>query len=298
MKSALLKDSIKEIKNTYKRFLSILVMAFLGVGFFAGMRAASPDMVDTIDQYYKESQVYDIKILSTLGLTNDDIDAISEIDEIENTVGTYETEGKIEIDNKEIITKIMSVEKLNKPILLQGNLPKAQNECVVEDSFLTANHKSIGDTIETSAKPFRYEGIPTFAPEHFARIKPVDTMKRKQFLKGITQLAQEGAIQIFKDNAYAAEEIIVGVVGVLQFEVLEHRLKTEYNVEISSQQLNFRFIRWLPEDTETEQLKLSSSTKIAKDLKDRPVVLFENDWSMRWAEENNKGLVLSDISER
>ena len=152
MKSALLKDSIKEIKNTYKRFLSILVMAFLGVGFFAGMRAASPDMVDTIDQYYKESQVYDIKILSTLGLTNDDIDALSEIDEIENTVGTYETEDKIEIDNKEIITKIMSVEKLNKPILLQGNLPKTQNECVVEDSFLTANHKSIGDTIEVEAE--------------------------------------------------------------------------------------------------------------------------------------------------
>ena len=152
MKSALLKDSIKEIKNTYKRFLSILVMAFLGVGFFAGMRATSPDMVDTIDQYYKESQVYDIKILSTLGLTNDDIDAISEIDEIENTVGTYETEGKIEIDNKEIITKIMSVEKLNKPILLQGNLPKTQNECVVEDSFLTANHKSIGDTIEVEVE--------------------------------------------------------------------------------------------------------------------------------------------------
>ena len=152
MKSALLKDSIKEIKNTYKRFLSILVMAFLGVGFFAGMRAASPDMVDTIDQYYKESQVYDIKILSTLGLTNDDIDALSEIDEIENTVGTYETEGKIEIDNKEIITKIMSVEKLNKPILLQGNLPKTQNECVVEDSFLTANHKSIGNTIEVEAE--------------------------------------------------------------------------------------------------------------------------------------------------
>ena len=152
MKSALLKDSIKEIKNTYKRFLSILVMAFLGVGFFAGMRAASPDMVDTIDQYYKESQVYDIKILSTLGLTNDDIDALSEIDEIENTVGLYETEGKIEIDNKEIITKIMSVEKLNKPILLQGNLPKTQNECVVEDSFLTANHKSIGDTIEVEAE--------------------------------------------------------------------------------------------------------------------------------------------------
>ena len=156
---------------------------------------------------------------------------------------------------------------------------------------------ALGDTVYTGRRVV-FAGIPVFAPEHFARIKPVDTMKRKQFLKGITQLAQEGAIQVFKDDAYAAEEIIVGVVGVLQFEVLEHRLRTEYNVEISSQQLNFRFIRWLPEGTETDRLKLSSSTKIAKDLKDRPVVLFENDWSMRWAEENNKGLVLSDISER
>ena len=156
---------------------------------------------------------------------------------------------------------------------------------------------ALGDTVYTGKK-IRFAGIPVFAPEHFARIKPVDTMKRKQFLKGITQLAQEGAIQVFKDNNYAAEEIIVGVVGVLQFEVLEHRLKTEYNVEITSNQLAFRFIRWLPEDWDIEKLKLSSSTKIAADLKNRPVVLFENDWSMRWAEENNKGLVLYDIAER
>jgi peptide chain release factor 3 len=156
---------------------------------------------------------------------------------------------------------------------------------------------ALGDTVYTGKK-VQFAGIPVFAPEHFARIKPVDTMKRKQFLKGITQLAQEGAIQVFKDNTYAAEEIIVGVVGVLQFEVLEHRLRHEYNVEISSTQLAYRFIRWLPEDWDIEKLKLSSSTKIGKDLKDRPVVLFENDWSMRWAEENNKGLVLSDVSDR
>ncbi len=156
---------------------------------------------------------------------------------------------------------------------------------------------ALGDTVYTGRK-IAFAGIPVFAPEHFARIKPVDTMKRKQFLKGITQLAQEGAIQIFKDRSYSAEEIIVGVVGVLQFEVLEHRLRTEYNVEISSQQLPFRFIRWLPEGTETDKINLSSSTKVASDLKERPVVLFENDWSIRWAEENNKGLILSDISER
>lgn len=152
MKKALLKDSVKEIKNTYKRFISILLMAFLGVGFFAGMRAASPDMVDTIDQYYKKNQVYDIQILSTLGLTNDDIEAISKIDNIETIVGTYEIEGKMEIENKEIITKIMSIEELNQPILLEGELPENQDECVVEESFLTANHKQIGDTIEVEVE--------------------------------------------------------------------------------------------------------------------------------------------------
>ena len=73
MKKALMKDSVKEIKNTYRRFLSILLMAFLGVGFFAGIRATSPDMVDTIDNYYDEQNVYDIQVLSTLGLTEEEI---------------------------------------------------------------------------------------------------------------------------------------------------------------------------------------------------------------------------------
>ena len=86
MKSALLKDSIKEIKNTYKRFLSILVMAFLGVGFFAGMRAASPDMVDTIDKYFKDSNVYDIEVVSTLGLTNEDIKALENVEVFINKI--------------------------------------------------------------------------------------------------------------------------------------------------------------------------------------------------------------------
>ena len=84
---------------------------------------------------------------------------------------------------------------------------------------------SIGDTLCSPSKKFKFEGIPTFAPEHFARVRPVDTMKRKQFVKGVTQIAQEGAIQVFKENHVGMEEIIVGVVGVLQFEVLEYRLK-------------------------------------------------------------------------
>ena len=132
MKKALLRDSIKEIKNTYKRFISILVMAFLGVGFFAGLRAASPDMLDTIDKFYRDSQVFDIKILSTLGLTESDIDALKNVDGVENVAGSYEVDGKIKWDKKEIITKLITVCDINKPILLDGNLPQNADECAVE----------------------------------------------------------------------------------------------------------------------------------------------------------------------
>ena len=87
-------------------------------------------------------------------------------------------------------------------------------------------------------KKFEFEGIPTFAPEHFARVRQVDTMKRKQFIKGVNQIAQEGAIQIFQEFNTGMEEIIVGVVGVLQFEVLTYRLQNEYNVEVILEKLH------------------------------------------------------------
>ena len=148
MKKALMKDSVKEIKNTYKRFLSILLMAFLGVGFFAGIRATSPDMVDTIDKYYDNQNVYDIQVMSTLGLTENDINEISKIENVDKVIGTYETDGKLEIDKVEEIVKVMCVEDVNKPRLLEGKLPENSNECVVEPNFLTQTGKNIGDTIE------------------------------------------------------------------------------------------------------------------------------------------------------
>lgn len=148
MKKALFKDSVKEIKNNYKRFLSLLLMAFLGVGFFAGIRATSPDMVDSIDTYYKNQKMYDIQVISTLGLTEDDVNSIKQIDGVDIVEGTYETDGKLEIDNKEIITKVLCVDELNKPLLVEGQLPQNANECVVEENFLTQNNKSIGDTIQ------------------------------------------------------------------------------------------------------------------------------------------------------
>ena len=216
MKKALFKDSVKEIKNTYKRFISILLMAFLGVGFFAGMRASSPDMVDTIDQYYKENQVYDIQILSTLGLTNDDIEAISKIDNIETVIGTYEIDGKLEIENKEVVTKIMCTEELNQPILLQGELPVNQDECVVEEKFLTANNKSIGDTIEVEVENTKNDEGEEIEYLNQSNLKIVGTVKSPLYIsrdRGTSSLGSgkiDYYIYIPKENI-KANEIYTGL---------------------------------------------------------------------------------------
>ena len=156
---------------------------------------------------------------------------------------------------------------------------------------------SIGDTLTSASDPFLYEGIPTFAPEHFAKVRQVDTMKRKQFVKGVNQIAQEGAIQIFKEINTGMEEIIVGVVGTLQFDVLKHRLLSEYNVEIRLEHQPYSYIRWIETtDIELEKIVGTSDMKKVMDLKERPLLLFVNEWSIRMTLERNEGLVLREFS--
>ena len=155
---------------------------------------------------------------------------------------------------------------------------------------------SIGDTLCMPGKKFKYEGIPTFAPEHFARVRQVDTMKRKQFVKGITQIAQEGAIQIFQEFNTGMEEIIVGVVGVLQFEVLKYRLENEYNVEIRMENLPYEYIRWIEnEDIDLNTITGTSDMKKIQDLKGRPLLIWVNSWSIGMTQERNPELKLTEF---
>ena len=155
---------------------------------------------------------------------------------------------------------------------------------------------SIGDTICMPGKKFEYEGIPTFAPEHFAKIRQVDTMKRKQFIKGVSQIAQEGAIQIFQEYNTGMEEIIVGVVGILQFDVLKFRLESEYGVEIRMDKLPYEHIRWIEnKEIDVAKLGVTSDTKKIKDLKGNPLLLFVNEWSIRMVQDRNKELVMSEF---
>ena len=189
--------------------------------------------------------------------------------------------------------------------LLQPQQMMAESRHVVEEAYagdiigvFDPGIFSIGDTICTPGKKFAFEGIPTFAPEHFARVRLLDTMKRKQFVKGINQIAQEGAIQIFQELYGNMEEIIVGVVGVLQFDVLKYRLENEYNVEIRLENLPYEHIRWIANKDEIQVDKIvgTSDMKKVTDLKGNPLLLFINAWSVGMTEDRNPDLILTEFS--
>ena len=156
-------------------------------------------------------------------------------------------------------------------------------------------------TLCAPGKKFQFDPIPTFAPEHFERIRSVDTMKRKQFLKGVEQIAQEGAIQIFKTPYTGMEEVIVGVVGTLQFDVLEYRLRSEYNVELYKEGLPFEYLRWIVKEDEDapplkeEDLLLPNDAKLVEDYKGNQLLLFASQWSIQWVQDRNKGLQLAEF---
>jgi peptide chain release factor 3 len=180
----------------------------------------------------------------------------------------------------------------------------AQDRNIVEDAYagdiigiFDPGHFRIGDTLISSNRKFEFDPIPVFPPEDFARVAPKDSMKRKQFLKGIEQLSQEGAVQLYKQPDIGTETYIMGVVGVLQFDVFEYRMKNEYGVDMIKEGLSYEHIRWIDKSpVEAKELKISSDTKVVSDMRDRPLLLFTSEWNIRWALERNEGLVLSEFS--
>ena len=154
---------------------------------------------------------------------------------------------------------------------------------------------AIGDTVTVPGKKFRYSGIPTFEPEHFMRVSPKDTMKRKQFIKGTEQIAQEGAIQIFKLPGAGMEEVIVGVVGTLQFDVFEYRMKAEYGVDLYMTGLPYDHLRLITAcPCKVEDLVLCTGSAILEDFRERLLVAFGGEWSVGFLTKHNPGLELAD----
>ncbi|MFR4162764.1 MAG: peptide chain release factor 3 [Paraclostridium sordellii] len=156
---------------------------------------------------------------------------------------------------------------------------------------------NIGDTLSEKQSNLQYTNIPQFAPEHFMKVSTKNALKRKQFVKGLTQLAEEGAIQVYRQPNGGMEELIIGVVGVLQFEVLEYRLKQEYNVEILMNPLSYRYVRWIENDlSKFGKLSMTMDTLLVEDKNRNPVLLLENEWTIRHLLERNEGLLLRETS--
>ncbi len=154
---------------------------------------------------------------------------------------------------------------------------------------------SIGDTVTVPGKKFKFQGIPTFEPEHFMRVSPMDTMKRKQFIKGTEQIAQEGAIQIFKIPFAGMEEVIVGVVGTLQFDVFQYRMRSEYGVELRMAGLPYDHLRRIAASpVEPKDLTLCADAALLEDFRGRSLIAYSGEWPVGYLLKHNPGLELEE----
>lgn len=153
MKNVLLKDGLKEIKNTFKRFLSILLVVLLGVGFFAGIKATSPDMKKTLDLYFDNQNVMDIQVISTLGITKKDIESLKNVENVESVQESYAADVIVSVEEEDAVIKLETLnDNMNQPVLIEGRMPQSKEECVVEKSFLTWTGQKIGEKIKVKAE--------------------------------------------------------------------------------------------------------------------------------------------------
>ena len=158
---------------------------------------------------------------------------------------------------------------------------------------------SIGDTVCEIGQNVQFTGIPSFAPEHFAVIEQVDSMKRKQFAKGMNQIAQEGAIQIFFSPNGGMERVTVGVVGVLQFDVLKFRMLSEYGVEYLRQDIPHELIRRVGNPNfNAADWNLAGDTRWVQDVRGNNLLIFNGQWTIQWAENKNPDLILTEFNQK
>ena len=160
MKNKLLKSQLKSIRSSYKRFISLTCMSLLGVGFFAGIQATSPDMLNTLDNYFDNHKVYDLEIISTLGLTDYDIQKIREINSNYIVEGNKSTDEYASINNEEYTLKIIEINNnINTIKLIDGELPSSENEIVVEENLLKDNNLLLNNYININNKNYKIVGI-------------------------------------------------------------------------------------------------------------------------------------------
>ena len=157
--SRLLTDAVREVRNTRSRFLSLLVLSALAVCFLAGLRATAPDMKETGDLYFDQQRLMDLRVVSTLGLTEEDVELLARQEGVEEAEGAYTIDAAVPLKDQEMIVKVHSFaeEGSNRPRLVEGRLPRKAGECLVEPLFLEKSGLSIGDTIRLDTGTGNFE---------------------------------------------------------------------------------------------------------------------------------------------
>jgi len=156
----------------------------------------------------------------------------------------------------------------------------------------TGNYQ-IGDTVVGGKSSFIFDALPQFTPELFVRVTAKNVMKSKHFHKGILQLVQEGAIQYYR--TLHTEDVLLGAVGQLQFEVFEHRMKNEYNVEVQMEYLGSKVARWIENEGDVQESMAGQRAMLVKDRFEKLVFLFENEFAMRWFHDKHPTIKLYDL---
>lgn len=172
MKTKLLKHIFMKIKDNYKRFLSLICMAFLGVGFYAGIQSSSPDMLKTLDNFYDENNVYDISVISNVGLTEDDLLKLSIIKNVELAINIQEKDTYLEIEENNYVVKLIEYNsQMNNVYIKEGRLPKNSNEVSVDNALLENNNLKLGDSITIDGKKYSIVGN-VISPLYFSAERP------------------------------------------------------------------------------------------------------------------------------
>jgi len=153
----------------------------------------------------------------------------------------------------------------------------------------------IGDTLSDEGT-FSYSGIPSFSPEHFVRVEVAEVPNRKSLAKGLDQLAQEGAVQLFNEPGVGSSAPIIGAVGPLQLEVLQHRMATEYKVDLRLTPLPYRVARWPRAGFDPEEFRYSETARVVEDREGAPVLLFNSEWNLNWIRQKYPDLVLAETA--
>ncbi|MBQ2249568.1 MAG: peptide chain release factor 3, partial [Clostridia bacterium] len=206
--------------------------------------------------------------------------------------------GKFEHDKEYFHVQGGKALKLSQPQQMMAQERSAVEEAYAGDiiGVFDPGIFSIGDTVCAKSRRIEFEGIPTFAPECFAMVEQIDSMKRKQFAKGMNQIAQEGAIRIFIEPGGGLERVYVGVVGMLQYDVLESRMKAEYGVTYKQYPQPYQYIRRVKGGKDPSKLHLFD-VKWVQDFRGNDYLLFNSEWHIRHTLEQNEGLELCEFGE-